>query len=111
MMYIERIRYYVEGEKKSLQDAVETAVDECIKEGILADFLRKNKAEAIAVSIFEYDEEKELKLLRESEREYGMDEACIANIRKMMKNLNLTAEQAMDILEVPVEKRREYLPL
>ena len=111
MMYIERIRYYVEGEKKSLQDAVETAVDECIKEGILADFLRKNKAEAIVVSIFEYDEEKELKLLRESEREYGMDEACIANIRKMMKNMNLTAEQAMDALEISEEKRREYLQL
>lgn len=113
MLYIERIRYYIDIEKKSLQDAVKIAVDECIKEGILADFLRKNKAEAIAVSIFEYDEEKELKLLRESEREFGIDigrdEACIANIKKMMKNLNLTAEQAMDVLEIPKEKRREYL--
>ena len=32
--------------------------DECIKEGILAEFLRKNKAEAIAVSIFEYREKR-----------------------------------------------------
>lgn len=115
MLYIERIRYYKEDEKKSLQEAVETAVDECIKEGILADFLRKNKAEAIAVSIFEYDEEKELKLLRESEREYGIeigrDEECIANIKKMKVNLNLTVEQVMDVLEIPEEKRREYLAL
>ena len=67
------------------------------------------------MSIFEYDEEKELKLLRESEREYGIeigrDEERIANIRKMMINLNLTVEQAMDALEIPEEKRREYLAL
>ena len=56
MLYMERIRYYIDIEKKSLQDAVETAVDDCIKEGILDDFLRKNKDEAIVVSIFEYEE-------------------------------------------------------
>lgn len=107
MLYIERIRYYVNIEKKSLQDAVEIAVDECIKEGILADFLRKNKAEAIVVSIFEYDEEKEMRLIREAE----YDAEKIDNIKLMMKNLNLTAEQAMDALEIPKEKRREYLPV
>ena len=107
MLYIERIRYYIDAEKKSLKDAVETAVDECIKEGILSDFLRKNKAEAIAVSIFEYDEEKEIRLIKEAER----DVEKIENIKLMMKNLNLTTEQAMDALEIPKEKRREYLPL
>lgn len=90
-----------------MQDAVETAVDECIKEGILADFLRKNKVEAIAVSIFEYDEEKEIRLIKEAER----DVEKMENLKLMMKNLNLTAEQAMDVLEIPKEKRREYLPL
>lgn len=111
MLYIERIRYYVDVEKKSLQDAVETAVEECIKEGILADFLRKNKAEAIAVSIFEYDEEKELKLLREAEREYGRDEERIANIRKMVKKLNITVEQAMDMLDVPQKDRKNVMDM
>ena len=86
---------------------METAVDECIKEGILVDFLRKNRAEAIAVSIFEYDEEKEIRLIKEAERDVEKTE----NLKLMMKNLNLTAEQAMDVLEIPKEKRREYLPL
>ena len=107
MLYIERIRYYTDTEKKSLQEAVEISVDECIREGILADFLRKNKAEAIAVSIFEYDEEKELRLIREDER----DIVKIENLKLIMKNLNITVEQAMDILEIPKEKRKEYMPL
>ncbi len=41
----------------SLNQAVECAVDECIKEGILAEFLSKNRAEVISMSIFEYDKE------------------------------------------------------
>ena len=39
--------------------AVQKAVAECIHENILADFLRKNQAEVIAMSIFEYDKEEE----------------------------------------------------
>lgn len=45
----------------SLDEAVERAVDECIHEGILADFLSRNRAEVIKMSIFEYDQELEEK--------------------------------------------------
>jgi L-cystine uptake protein TcyP (sodium:dicarboxylate symporter family) len=38
-----------------LEDAVDRAVNECIQENILKEFLMKNKAEVIAVSIFEYN--------------------------------------------------------
>ena len=37
----------------NLDAAVERAVDECIQEGILEDFLRANRAEVLKVSIFE----------------------------------------------------------
>jgi hypothetical protein len=33
----------------------------------------------------------------------------IANIRSLMKKLNLTAQQAMDILEVPANEQGKYL--
>lgn len=51
-----------------IEDAVNIAVNECIKENILADFFRKNKAEAIQMSIFEYDEELHKNTLREEGR-------------------------------------------
>lgn len=50
------------------------AVDECIKEEILADFLRRNKAEAIQMSIFEYDQELHDKTLLEEGYEVGVTE-------------------------------------
>ena len=43
----------------TLQEAVECAVEECIKAEILADFLIKNRAEVVSMSIFEYGKEKE----------------------------------------------------
>lgn len=46
-------------------EAVEQAVDHCIRNGILKEFLSENRAEAIAMSIFEYDEEQHLKSERE----------------------------------------------
>ena len=49
-----------------LDDAVRRAVDECISEGILTEFLAKNRAEVIRMSIFEYDKEVEERKLREA---------------------------------------------
>ena len=66
--YVSKVRECAE--KMPFAEAVETAVDHCIKNGILADFLLKNRAEAIEMSIFEYDEEKHLK----NEREYAYKE-------------------------------------
>lgn len=71
MQYIEKVRHYVE--KMPIEQAVDCAVTECIKEGILAEFLEKYRREAIQVSIFEYDEERELRLIRQDERRQGIE--------------------------------------
>ena len=51
-------------------------MDECIKEGILADFLRDNKAEVVGMSIFEFDRETYEKQIRSEEREEGREEGA-----------------------------------
>ena len=56
------------------EEAVKHTVDTCIREGILAEFLKKNRAEVVKVSIFEYDKEKEEKKLRKAEYEYGREQ-------------------------------------
>ena len=71
--FVARIRSYAGG-SAAIEEAVERAVTECIEEGILADFLRSQRAEVIAVSIFEYNEEEELKKLRQAEFRIGKEE-------------------------------------
>lgn len=72
MIFVERVRLHAK--TMVLNEAVERAVNECIREDILADFLSKNRAEAIAMCIFEYDEEKEMRLIRKAEYEEGHKE-------------------------------------
>lgn len=72
MLYVEKVRTYTE--LLPIEESIRKAVDECIKEGILREFLIKNKAEAIQMSIFEYDEELHKRTLREEGYEEGM--AC-----------------------------------
>ena len=68
-IYVARVRKYTK--YMQLETAVKKAVDECIQEEILEEFLRKNRAEVIAVSIFEYDKEEEERKLRKAEFEAG----------------------------------------
>ena len=67
--YVARVRKYAA--QMELNEAVERAVTECIREGILAEFLSRNRAEVMRVSIFEYDQELEEKKYREAEYEHG----------------------------------------
>ena len=82
--YVAKVRKYAAG--MPLDQAVEYAVDECIKENILADFLRKNRAEVISMSIFEYDKEEEEKKLRKAEYEAGVEAGEKSGIQKGILN-------------------------
>ena len=50
-VYADKIRLY--SKEQPLTEAVERAIDECIAEDVLKDFLMKHRAEAKAMSIFE----------------------------------------------------------
>ena len=56
---MEKVRAYAA--QMEIAEAVNRAVDECIAEGVLGDFLSEHRAEAVAMSIYEYDEEKHMK--------------------------------------------------
>ena len=81
--YVAKVREFAGNTE--LNAAVELAVNECIQNNILAEFLRKHKSEVIAMSIFEYDKEEEEKKLREAEYEAGYDEGKKEIIRRMLE--------------------------
>ena len=83
--YVAKVRKYV-SQNIPLEEAVTRAVDECIEEGILAEFLMKNKAEVIKVSIYEYDKEFEEKKLRKAEYEAGVEAGIELGERSLLEN-------------------------
>ncbi len=112
-----------------VRTSVIEAVDECIKEDILSDFFIKHREEVIDVSIFEYDEEGVMEILREEARTAGLEEGRaagleegraagleegraagleeghIAAIKNIMTKLGKSADEAMDILDIDIDKR------
>lgn len=118
MIFVDRIRLYTK--TMELGAAAERAVDECIHEGVLSDFLRKNRGEAIEMSIFEYDEERELKLIRRAEyeeglkegREEGREDGLKSHLRsQVVKKLKKgkTAEQIAEELEEKVQEIEQVI--
>ena len=65
-----------------LEDAIRTTIDECIRDGILKDFLLKNKAEVYHMCLYEFDVELHERVLREEEREEGRIEGRREGIRE-----------------------------
>ena len=100
--YAGRVQQYVR--EMSLEDAVERAVKECIREGILAEFLQKNRAEAIEVCIFEFDEEREMALLRKEE----LRDEVIAEVREELQE-KVREEVQEELQEKVREEVREEL--
>ena len=111
--YVARVRRFAE--TTSLDKAVEQAVSECIKEGILADFLRKNRAEAKKVSIYEYDEERHMRQTREEGMEegyangfsQGIEQGITQTVINLLKSGLLTDIQIREITGLDQEQLDE----
>ena len=105
--YVARIRTY-SGELP-FADAVEKAITECIQENILRDFLLKNRAEAKAMSIYEYDEAKTMRMFRDE----GYEEGKIQTTIEMCLEFNLSSDEILQRLmtkfQLSENEAREYL--
>ena len=121
-IYVARVRKYTS--EMNLNDAVARAIDECIKEGILVEFLRKNRSEVKMVSILEYDKEWEEKKLRKAEYEAGKSdgieigksegikigrEETLAEMIYNMKQHGYSIEKMADITGKSVRQIEQYL--
>lgn len=111
--FVECIRKYAA--TMEIAEAVDRAVTECIKKNILADFLTKQRAEVVAVSIFEYNEEEELKKIRAAEfsvgREAGYEEgeAVGKAAGEVVGKVESVLELLEDLGEIPKELRERIL--
>lgn len=110
-LYVERVRGYAK--VMPLTDAVNQAVQECIKEGILSEFLTKNRAEAISMSIFEYDEEKVIAMIRQEEHQDGVQQGLQEGLQQGLQQGLETGIQVLiqDNMEEGVTAERILLKL
>ena len=105
--YVAKVREYAR--ETELDVAVEQAVNDCIQNNILTEFLRKNKSVVIAMSIFEYDKEEEEKKLRKAEFEAGREAGKKEIIQYMYSTGKYTLDEIAEILGLSIgEVRRNH---
>ena len=107
-----------------LYTAITNAIDYCIEENIMREFLIKHKAEVFSVCITEFDEKIYEAELREEAREEGRtlgreegrEEERIKNIRKtifLLHRLNFKNEDIIreisQTFEIPLETAGKYI--
>ena len=99
--YTQRVRDYAE--EMPLNQAVERAVTECIREGILEEFLRENRSEVVHVSIYEYDAEKHIRQEKEESWEEGFQKGreslLIQLTKRELKKGKTVSEIAEDLAQ------------
>ena len=59
-------------ETMPIEKAVSTAIEECIGNNVLREFLEKERAVVMSLSVFEFNKVREFKIVREDEREEGI---------------------------------------
>ena len=91
---------------------VDRAINECIEEDVLRDFLMEHKAEARAMSIFEYDQERHMQQEREAGIEKGRrlgEEQLMRRLvqKKLAKGMNIA--EIAEVLDETEERIREIV--
>ena len=95
--YTQLVRDYAE--EMPLNQAVERAVTECIREGILEEFLRENRSEVVHVSIYEYDAEKHIRQEKEESWDEGFQEGRESLLIQLTKRRLKKGKSVSEIAE------------
>ena len=119
MIFVDYVRLYlIEYGYEDLEKAINQAIDRCIQEDILADFLKENRAEVVKVTQLDYTFDRQITMEREEAREEGRAEGRAEGealgtqqerekIAIKMIKVNKPLEEIMEFTELPIEKINE----
>ena len=88
------------------EEAVTLAIDECIENGVLVEFLLEHKAEVVDMCLTEYNEEETMEMFKEEARAEGREEGRqLGKVEGVMDTLISLVEDGL----LPVEKAAERM--
>lgn len=106
MTFVDYVRFYHKEQNfEDLCIAINRAIDRCINEGVLKDFLQKNRAEVIKVTQLDYTFDRQVMLEREDAREEERELVALKMIRankpveEIVEFTNLSREEVLKLYE------------
>ena len=111
--FVEKVREY-QKQNRSVEEAVDTAIEDCIRKHILEDFFRNRKDEVKKMTHLDYTWEQREKLIRKEEYEQGLERGIEKGIEQgtylVAENMLLAKkplEEIMAFTGVSIEKLKE----
>lgn len=110
MTFVDYVKYYLsqqdDDDEDDLKKAINMAIDRCIEDGVLVEFLMENRSEVVKVTQMDYTFDRQIIMEREVGREEGREEGEMINLisqccKKYKKGL--APEVAAEHLEQKVD--------
>jgi hypothetical protein len=105
-LFVDRVRRYIANGEKT-KPAIKLAVDECLREGVLADFFKRYKDEVDSMFSLVYDENIAKAVAREEGWEDGLEQGREQGTIQLIERMLLKGRHAEDIAEdtdIPLER-------
>jgi hypothetical protein len=103
MVFVDYVRQYHRKLKyNDLEQAIVRAIDRCIEEGVLKEFLIEHRAEVVKMTQLDYTFERQIMLEKKYSREVGELKTLIFQISRK-KAKNCTISETADMLETDEE--------
>ena len=105
MIFVDYVRkYHEEQGYDELEKAINKAIDRCIEEGVLANFLMENRAEVVKVTQLDYTFDRQITLERKDAREEGKKEGKLVEILSSVREGDYSKERGAEKLGISVEE-------
>ena len=85
MIFIDYVRYYYDEKNLSLGDSIEYAINRCIDEDVLKDFLINRREEVVKVTNLDFTFERQIELEREEAKKTGVTEGLLRGRKEGME--------------------------
>lgn len=109
--FVSKVRLYLERYPENLEGAVDMAVEECIEEDILADFLKKQRGEVKDVILTEYNAERHIRNEKKLSYEEGIKEGIEKGLEQGIKAFIAEKEEENADKNIIIEKMQRHFLL
>ena len=110
---METIRKYEK--EMELTDAIDRALDEIPEDYQIRPYLEANRKEVKTMLLTEYNEKETMEMFKEEGRAEGRaegeDASRITVLKTVMGKMKISAQKAMDFLDIAPEDQKRYAPL
>ncbi|MDE6568705.1 MAG: hypothetical protein K2K70_13385, partial [Lachnospiraceae bacterium] len=106
--FVEKVRKYAKHEL-ILKDAIKHAIDECISEGILADFFSEHRREVVEMAALDFTFERREKLIRRDSLEEGEKIGLLKGKIELLNEMGYSISEIATKLALSEQKVNEML--